>query len=77
MEIVPGQGVALVRIGDPRSQVEERVGSPYHGPGGQRAVYSASPMLVITYAADETVELVEIGYSGEGGDTEGTTKGFS
>jgi hypothetical protein len=70
MEIIPGQGVALVRIGDPRSQVEERVGSPYHGPGGQRAVYTTSPTLVITYAADETVELVEIGYSGEGGDAE-------
>ncbi|WEO98728.1 hypothetical protein A6P39_034415 [Streptomyces sp. FXJ1.172] len=70
VEIIPGQGVALVRIGDPRSQVEERVGSPYHGPGGQRAVCTTSPTLVITYTANETVELVEIGYSGEGGDAE-------
>ncbi|OIJ93243.1 hypothetical protein, partial [Streptomyces colonosanans] len=70
MEITPGLGVDTVKIGDPRSQVEERIGPPHHGPGGQRAVYTTTPMLVITYAADETVELVEISYSGEGGATE-------
>ncbi|MEU6495420.1 MULTISPECIES: hypothetical protein [unclassified Streptomyces] len=70
MEIIPGLGVDVVKIGDPRSQVEERTGPPYHGPGGLRAVYTTAPMLVITYAEDETVELVEIHYSGEGGDTE-------
>ncbi|MER6219730.1 hypothetical protein ABT189_03900 [Streptomyces sp900105755] len=70
MEIIPGIGVELVKIGDQRSQAEERIGRPHHGPGGQRAVYATTPMLVITYAADETVELVEIHYSGEGGDTE-------
>ncbi|MEV7386512.1 hypothetical protein [Streptomyces sp. NPDC091215] len=70
MEIIPGTGVDLVRIGDHRSQVEERIGLPHHGPGGERAVYGTSPMLVITYAGDGTVELVEIKYSGEGGDAE-------
>ncbi|MGY4981593.1 hypothetical protein ACWCYL_31350 [Streptomyces sp. 900105755] len=70
LEIIPGIGVELVKIGDQRSQAEERIGPPHHGPGGQRAVYATTPMLVITYAADETVELVEIHYSGEGGDTE-------
>jgi hypothetical protein len=70
MEIIPGRGVDLVKIGDHRSQVEARVGPPHHGPGGERAVCSTSPTLVITYAADDTVELVEIGYSGEGGDAE-------
>ncbi|MGW9031241.1 hypothetical protein ACWGQ5_45840 [Streptomyces sp. NPDC055722] len=70
MEIIPELGVDLVKIGDQRSQVEERIGPPFHGPGGLRAVYTTSPMLVITYAADETVELVEIRYSGDGSDTE-------
>ncbi|MFJ9705715.1 hypothetical protein [Streptomyces sp. NPDC101234] len=70
MEITPGLGIDLVKIGDRRPQVEDRIGPPHHGPGGRRAVYTTSPMLVITYAADETVELVEIRYSGEGGDTE-------
>ncbi|MFF3657328.1 hypothetical protein [Streptomyces olivochromogenes] len=70
MEIIPGLGVNTVRIGDRRSQVEERLGPPYHGPGGQRAVYTTTPMLVVTYAADETVELVETHYSGEGGPAE-------
>lgn len=64
MEIIPGRGVDLVKIGDPRAQVEERVGQPHHGPGGDRAVYATSPTLVITYAADDTVELVEIAHHG-------------
>ncbi|MFE7394868.1 hypothetical protein [Streptomyces sp. NPDC057582] len=70
MEIIPGRGVDLVKIGDHRSRVEELIGLPHHGPGGERAVYNTSPMLVITYAADGTVGLVEISYSGEGGDAE-------
>jgi len=70
MEIIPGIGVNTVRIGDRRSQVEESIGPPHHGPGGQRAVYTTAPMLVITYAADETVELVEAHYSGEDGPVE-------
>ncbi|MEU9135170.1 hypothetical protein AB0D33_04210 [Streptomyces sp. NPDC048404] len=70
MEIIPGLGVNTVRIGDRRSRVEESTGPPCHGPGGQRAVYTTTPMLVITYAADETVELVEIPYNGGGGPTE-------
>ncbi|MER7107901.1 hypothetical protein [Streptomyces sp. NPDC000229] len=70
MLIIPGHGVDLVKIGDRRSDVEERVGPPHHGPGGERAVYDTSPMLVVTYAEDDTVELVEISYSGEGGDAE-------
>ncbi|WP_234544122.1 hypothetical protein [Streptomyces shenzhenensis] len=70
MEIIPGVGIDLVKIGDQRSQVDERIGPPYPGPGGRRTVYPTSPMLVITYAADETVEVVEIRYSGESSDTE-------
>ncbi|MEU1620324.1 hypothetical protein ABZ479_23825 [Streptomyces sp. NPDC005722] len=75
MEIVPGRGVGLVEIGEHRSRVEERIGLPHHGPGGERAVYRTSPMLVVTYAADDTVELVEISYCGEGGEAEATLDG--
>ncbi|MFG2815650.1 hypothetical protein [Streptomyces sp. NPDC048410] len=79
MEIIPGRGVGLVKIGDRRSHVEERIGPPYHGPGGERAVYDTTPMMVITYAADSadsTVELVEMKYSGEGGDAEAQLDGI-
>ncbi|MGW3242780.1 hypothetical protein [Streptomyces sp. NPDC001070] len=76
MEIVPGRGVDLVKIGDHRSLVEEHIGLPHHGPGGERAVYNTSPMLVINYAADDTVELVEISYSGAGGDAEAEFDGI-
>ncbi|MEV4136303.1 hypothetical protein AB0J72_29560 [Dactylosporangium sp. NPDC049742] len=31
-------------------------------------MYDTSPCLVLTYAQDETVEVVEIGYSGGGGE---------
>ncbi|MGW0577248.1 hypothetical protein ACWD25_15020 [Streptomyces sp. NPDC002920] len=50
MEIIPEQGVALVRIGDPRA---ERVGPPHH-----------------------TVELVEIGYGGQGAEGSGAEAEF-
>ncbi|MDI6102632.1 hypothetical protein QLQ12_28820 [Actinoplanes sp. NEAU-A12] len=67
MEILPGEGVALARVGESRDVVESRVGPPVH-PGRQdRAVYATSPMLVISYFEDE-VELVEMGYSGDGGE---------
>lgn len=66
MEITPERGVPLVHLGDRRTDVEDRVGEPVHGPGGSRAVYKTTPMLVVHYLPDDTVELVEIGYSGDG-----------
>ncbi|MBB4753053.1 hypothetical protein [Actinoplanes lobatus] len=65
MEILPGEGVALVRVGETREVVEGRIGPPVHPGRGSRAVYETDPMLVITYQADDTVELVEIGDGGE------------
>ncbi|MFC4069987.1 hypothetical protein [Actinoplanes subglobosus] len=65
MEILAGEGVALVKVGESRDVVESRVGPPVHPGRRSRAVYDTDPGLVITYQADETVELVEIGYGGE------------
>ncbi|MEV5204076.1 hypothetical protein [Streptomyces sp. NPDC053720] len=77
MEIIPGRGVGPVMIGDHRTRVEERVGPPVPGPAaGRRAVYGTTPTLVITYAPDDTVELVEIGYSGQGGEAEARFDGI-
>ncbi|SFY42846.1 hypothetical protein OH786_31850 [Streptomyces atratus] len=77
MEIIPGRGVELVMIGDHRTGVEERVGPPSLGPAADRpAVYATTPTLVITYAPDDTVELVEIGYSGQGGEAEASYDGI-
>ncbi|MEO3809488.1 hypothetical protein ABGB17_10860 [Sphaerisporangium sp. B11E5] len=67
MEIIPGRGVALAKIGETRADVEERVGEPAHGPGRARAVYPTTPALVVHYDRDDTVELVELGYGGRGG----------
>jgi hypothetical protein len=65
MEILPGEGVSLVKVGESRDVVESRVGPPVHPGRHSRTVYDTDPMLVITYQEDETVELVEIAYGGE------------
>lgn len=75
MEIIPGSGVGPVRIGDRRQDVEERIGPAVHGPGGSRGVYDTTPLLVVHYAPDATVELVEISYSGDAADTEASFDG--
>jgi hypothetical protein len=68
MEILPGEGVAQVKIGESREAVDSRLGRPVHPGRSDRVVYETSPLLVVSYADDETVELVEIAYSGDGGD---------
>ncbi|MCX4850753.1 hypothetical protein [Streptomyces sp. NBC_00893] len=75
MEIIPGRGVELVVIGDRRAQVEERLGPPRGNADLAPAVYATTPPLVIGYAPDDTVELVEIGYSGRGARAEASFGG--
>lgn len=67
MEILPGEGVAMAKVGESREVVESRLGPPVHPGRGSRAVYETSPTLVLTYTDDDTVELVEAAYSGNGG----------
>jgi hypothetical protein len=64
MEILPGQGVALAKIGESRELVESRLGPPVHPGRHSRGVYETSPMLVLTYTDNDTVELVELGCGG-------------
>lgn len=66
MEILPGEGVALVKVGETRDAVEARLGPPLHPGISARSVYDTEPLLVVDYDGD-TVELVELGYSGDGG----------
>ncbi|MBO4273924.1 hypothetical protein [Microbispora triticiradicis] len=66
MEILPGVGVALVKIGESRSDVERRIGPPVHERPSERDVYATTPMLVVHYTPEDLVELVEIAYSGDG-----------
>ncbi|WP_432968553.1 hypothetical protein [Dactylosporangium sp. CA-233914] len=68
MEILPGEGVAAAKVGQRRDDVEARIGAPVHPRRSSKAVYNTTPMLVISYYDDDTVELVEIGYSGDGGE---------
>ncbi|GAA2701552.1 MULTISPECIES: hypothetical protein [Actinoplanes] len=67
MEILPGEGVGLVKVGETRDVVESRLGPPVHPGISARSVYATEPMLVVDYDGD-TVEVVELGYSGEGGE---------
>jgi hypothetical protein len=67
MEIFPGEGVAWVKVGETRETVEARLGPPAHPGIAARSVYDTEPMLVVDYDGD-TVELVELGCSGNGGE---------
>ncbi|MEU8004226.1 hypothetical protein AB0B66_23980 [Catellatospora sp. NPDC049111] len=68
MEIIPGEGVTLAKVGESRDEVERRVGVPVHPGRASRAVYDTTPALVLTYTEDDAVEVVEIAYSGDGGE---------
>jgi hypothetical protein len=68
MDIVPGEGVAAAKVGERRDVVERRLGPPVHPGRHSKAVYETSPMLALTYTDDDTVELVEVGYAGDGGE---------
>ncbi len=64
MEILPGVGVDQVRIGDARDDVEARLGPPVHDGRSRRAVYRTVPAIVVDYARDGTVEVVQVAYCG-------------
>jgi hypothetical protein len=49
MEIVPGEGVALTKIGEHSVNVENRIGTPVHAGRSSRAVYDTSPCPILTY----------------------------
>jgi hypothetical protein len=68
MEIIPGKGVAPAKVGESRDVVEGRLGPPVDPGRGSKAVYDTSPRLVLSYTEDDTVEIVEIAYSGDGGE---------
>jgi hypothetical protein len=68
VDIFPGEGVALAKVGESRETIESRLGPPVHPGRHSRAVYETRPMLVLTYTDDDTVELVEIAYAGDGGE---------
>ena len=64
VEVLPGVGVAAVRVGDSRSEVEQRIGQP-SASHGNRAVYD-TPGVVLDYDQADRVELVQVPYSGTG-----------
>ncbi|WP_433222737.1 hypothetical protein ACQP00_24290 [Dactylosporangium sp. CS-047395] len=68
MDIIPGEGVASAKVGERRDVVESRLGPPVHAGLHSRAVYETSPLLVLTYTDEDTVEVVEVAYSGGGGE---------
>jgi hypothetical protein len=68
VEVIPGIGVALARIGERRVDVEQRVGPPMHPEPASRAVYDTSPMLTVDYTSNDLVESVQVSYAGDGGE---------
>jgi hypothetical protein len=69
VDILPGVGVAMVKVGEHRDVVEARVGMPVHPGRASSAVYDrTTPWLMLTYTLDETVEVVELPYSFDGGE---------
>jgi hypothetical protein len=68
VEIMPGVGVAAAKVGEHRDGVERRIGKPLHPGRDSRAVYDQTPLLVLTYAEDETVEVVELAHSPDRGE---------
>jgi hypothetical protein len=71
VDILPGVGVAMVKVGEHRDVVEARIGRPVHPGLDGRVVYNrTTPWLVLTYTPDETVEVVELPYSARGGELE-------
>lgn len=63
MQIIPGRGIALVRIGEHRAEVERRMGAPNVERESRCYYHDLGPPLVIDYDAAGTVEMVEIAYS--------------
>jgi len=66
VEILPSVGVEAAKVGEHRDIVEARIGQPIGGRRSDRALYATTPQLDLTYAADNTVELVSIWYAGDG-----------
>lgn len=64
VEIQPGIGIELVRLGERQTDVEGRLGQP-GSRHGRRAFYGdLMPALVIDYGDAGVVELVEVPYAG-------------
>lgn len=57
MEIIPGVGFEVVKVGDTREDVERRLGAgPPKSPRPRVVHYDSPPGLVVYYGADHTVE---------------------
>src|SRR5690349_2867329 len=75
VEVQPGRGVPLVALGAARSAVESELGHPSSTRGGRSFYDELDPALVVGYGTGETVELIEIAYSGTP-DSEVTLRGI-
>jgi len=60
MEIIPGIGIPGASIGDRRAAVESRLGTPNPNEDVRAFYFDREPNFSIHYAADNTVELVEV-----------------
>ena len=67
MEIIPGEGLPSVRVGQRRDEVVAAVGDP--ATDGRRAYYHrADPPFSVHYDGDDRVEYVEVFHTGGTGD---------
>jgi hypothetical protein len=68
VRITPGVGIPGVSIGDDRQHVEGSRGAPTTIHGNVAYYTSAKPPFSVHYADGEVVELIELSFTGEGGD---------
>jgi hypothetical protein len=67
VEILPGEGIELVRVGERRADVEAHLGPARVERDGRAFYDELNPAVVVVYDASDIVELVEIPYSGTPG----------
>lgn len=66
VEILPGVGVLGLRLGADRAAVESLLGKPSATHLGVAVYDDRDPALVLRYAEDGSLEMIEIPYSGCG-----------
>lgn len=65
-QIVPSEGFQGVQLGAGRTAIEASIGEPTSTRPGSAFYVDRDPTLILRYAADDTLEMIEIPYSGEG-----------
>ena len=64
VEIQPGVGIGVIRLGERQVDVEARLGQPSSRDGGRAHYVEPMPAFVVDFGDSGIVELVEVPYAG-------------